>query len=168
MALGKREYVSVKVTASSRNDSSARSELGILSTLSNASRSHNGWWFVRHLLDSSQLQPDSGKHHLGLVFEPLREPLCLYQQRFIDGVIPSDLLRLTLQMVLHGRDYIHSECRFIHAGLCHIAPIRPCNNSLLPCAELKPDNIMVKLEDPSLLKEAARGGFEEPLPQGSS
>lgn len=32
-------------------------------------------------------------------------------------------------------------------------------------ADLKPDNIMVKIEDPSLLEEAARGEFENPLPQ---
>ena len=34
-----------------------------------------------------------------------------------------------------------------------------------PSTDLKPDNIMVKIEDPSLLEEAAKDEFENPLPQ---
>lgn len=30
---------------------------------------------------------------------------------------------------------------------------------------MKPDNVMVKIEDPSLLEESAKDEFENPLPQ---
>lgn len=50
-----------------------------------------------------------------MVLEPLREPLWIYQQRF-GGVIPSGLLKIILQMILHGLDYLHSECHIIHTG----------------------------------------------------
>jgi serine/threonine-protein kinase SRPK3 len=115
----KEKYVAVKVNASNRQSqkSSARSELDTLRALSETNRRHNGWWCVRHILDSFALKSSSGKDHLSVVLEPLREPLWIYQQRFADGVIPSDILKIMLQMILHGLDYIHSECRIIHTGL---------------------------------------------------
>ncbi|PLN79814.1 protein kinase-like protein [Aspergillus taichungensis] len=45
-----------------------------------------------------------------------------------------------------GLDYLHSECHVIHT-------------------DLKPDNIMVKLEDLSLLEESAKDEYENPLPR---
>ncbi|KAK6829201.1 hypothetical protein RU639_003195 [Aspergillus parasiticus] len=49
-------------------------------------------------------------------------------------------------MILHGLDYLHSECHIIHT-------------------DLKPDNIMVKIEDQSILEESAKDEYEDPLPQ---
>ncbi|EEH04793.1 protein kinase [Histoplasma capsulatum G186AR] len=143
----KGKYVTVKINANIRQSHkrTARSELDTLRILSKTNRHHQGWQFVRHLLDSFTLKSNSGNDHLSLVLEPLREPLWIYQKRF-GGIIPSDILKLIIQMILHGLDYMHSECRIIHA-------------------DLKPDNIMVKLEDPSLLEEAAADEFKNPLPQ---
>lgn len=111
--------MAVKINASIRQSqkNTARSELETLRILSKTNPHHKGWWFVRHILDSFTLNSSSGKDHLSIVFEPLREPLWIYQQRFAGGVIPSDVLKLMLQMILHGLDYIHSECHIIHIGL---------------------------------------------------
>ncbi|KAK0732920.1 kinase-like domain-containing protein [Lasiosphaeria miniovina] len=49
-------------------------------------------------------------------------------------------------MVLQGLDYLHTECHVIHA-------------------DLKPDNVMVKVEDPSILERDARDEHDHPLPQ---
>ncbi|KAL2024218.1 hypothetical protein VTK56DRAFT_9374 [Thermocarpiscus australiensis] len=51
-----------------------------------------------------------------------------------------------LQMILHGLDYLHSECQIIHT-------------------DLKPDNIMVKIEDPTILERDARDEYQHSLPQ---
>ena len=56
-----------------------------------------------------------GKHAC-LVFEPLREPLWLLNERFEENVIPSNILKIMVQMLLHGLDYLHTECRVIHTG----------------------------------------------------
>lgn len=117
----KEKYVAVKINASirpsQRNTSTVRSELNILRLLYETNRRHEGWSFVRHLLDSFTLGSSSGEQHLSLIFEPLREPLWIYQQRFDGGVIPSDILKVMLQMTLQGLIYLHSECYVIHTGL---------------------------------------------------
>lgn len=90
-------------------------ELDTLTHISKANPQHKGWHFVRHLVDSFTLEHFFG-NHLCLVFEPLREPLWLYRERFIGNAIPSDVLKVIIQMILHGLDYLHSECRVIHTG----------------------------------------------------
>ncbi|OAX78444.1 CMGC/SRPK protein kinase [Emergomyces africanus] len=147
----KDKYVALKINSSIRQSQkhTARSELDTLRILSETNRHHKGWWFVSHLLDSFTLKSSSGKDHLSIILEPLREPLWIYQQRF-GGVIPSDILKIMLQMILPGLDYIHFECHIIHTE-----------------TDLKPDNIMVKIEDPSILEEAVRDEFENPLPRKS-
>jgi serine/threonine-protein kinase SRPK3 len=91
-------------------------ELDILKHMSEANPRHKGWGFIRRPLDSFSLEHGLARH-LTLVFEPLREPPWIYRKRFIGDVIPSDLLKILLQMVLHGLDYLHSECHVIHTGL---------------------------------------------------
>ncbi|KAJ5469927.1 hypothetical protein N7530_007284 [Penicillium desertorum] len=145
----KEKYVALKVNSSAHHSrqNAAQAELDILRRISEANPLHKGWGFVRHPLDSFTLQNGLGRH-LSLAFEPLREPLWIYRQRFIGDVIPSDVLKILLQMMLHGLDYLHSECHVIHT-------------------DLRPDNIMIKVEDPSILENSARDEYEHPLPQKS-
>ena len=86
-----------------------------MKNVSTANYYHHGRHFVRVLLDSFPLQGPYNKH-LCLVFEPLREPLWLVRQRFTTRTIPSDILKILAQMLLHGLDYLHSECHIIHGG----------------------------------------------------
>ncbi|CAG8900350.1 unnamed protein product [Penicillium egyptiacum] len=138
------KYVALKInsTAHHSRKNATQAELDILKHLSEANPLHKGWGFVRRPLDSFTLK-DGLARHLSFVFEPLREPLWIYRQRFIGYVIPSDVLKILLQMMLHGLDYLHSEY-------------------------LKPENIMIKVEDPSILENSARDEYEHPLPQRSS
>ena len=156
-------YVAVKIRANRPNSPAKASEgeLGILRHISKANPRHKGWYFVRKLLNSFTLDGVSGKHQC-LVFEPLREPLWLYRERFIGNVIPPEILKIMLQMVLHGLDYLHSECHVIHTGTYFPLPRMVL---LIRRTDLKPDNIMVKIEDPSILDIDARSELQNPLPQ---
>ncbi|EHY60976.1 Serine/threonine-protein kinase SRPK [Exophiala dermatitidis] len=140
-------YVAIKIKAiiPSPAHEAADGELNILRQIAQTNRRHPGWVFVRRMLDTFTTPGQCGNHTC-LVFEPLREPLWLYQRRFIDDVIPLSRIKIILQMVLLGLDYLHSECHIIHT-------------------DLKPDNIMVKLEDPSILERDAEDEFKHPLPQ---
>lgn len=89
--------------------------------ISRVNPQHKGWHFIRKLCDSFALQGTSGTHSC-LVLEALREPLWLYRRRYVGGVIPPDILKILVQMILHALDYLHSECRVIHTGRLYAMP----------------------------------------------
>ena len=113
------KYIALKInTSNPENIAASQAELDIFRHINDANPRHQGWHFIRHILDSFMIEHGGpGRRHLGLVFEPLREPLWIYKRRFKDGVIPSALLKVLLQMILQGLDYLHSECHIIHTGL---------------------------------------------------
>ncbi|EZF95686.1 hypothetical protein H113_03974 [Trichophyton rubrum MR1459] len=112
------KYVAVKIN--SNHDTrkfSGDSEINILRHISTANPRHIGWHFTRHLLDTFLVQnPTSKKPHACLVFEPLRESLGRYCRRWEDGVMPPEIFRIVLQIILQALDYLHSECHIIHTG----------------------------------------------------
>src|SRR5947209_545666 len=89
-----------------RRQKSAEIELRITQHITNANPQHIGYNFVRTLLDSFDLRGPCGTH-VCMVFDPLREPLWLLKRRFQGDVLPSDVLRLIVRMVLEGLDYLH-------------------------------------------------------------
>ncbi|PQK17463.1 hypothetical protein BB8028_0007g06580 [Beauveria bassiana] len=140
-------YVALKMNAVNRRSgqNTAENELAMLKHISSVNKNHQGWNFVRRLSGSFTIDGAIGTH-LCLVLEPLREPLWLYCRRFVGGVIPVDVLKIIMQMILHGLDYLHSECQVIHT-------------------DLKPDNILVKLEDLAILDRDALDEYHNPLLQ---
>lgn len=162
----------MKVNAASRDDT-LENELAILKRVSTTSPQHPGWTFVRQLEDSVALQGTTpGKQHVCMVHEALREPLWLYRKRFIGGVIPPHILKVLLQMVLQGLDFLHTECQIIHTGTrqSRSSLIHPAGRvigvlTIILLADIKPDNIMVKLEDASILERDALDEHQNPSPQ---
>lgn len=116
------KYVAVKVNALNQPSRrvSAENELEIMRYVSLVNPQHKGWHFVRKLSDSFTLESASGTHTC-LVLEALREPLWLYSKRYVGGVIPPEILKILVQMMLHALDYLHSECRVIHTGWFEIS-----------------------------------------------
>ncbi|KAL9562551.1 hypothetical protein ACKAV7_013308 [Fusarium commune] len=100
---------------------------------------------IRKLTEIFSLESPHGSHPC-LVLEPLREPLWLYCSRYIGGVIPPAILKILLQMILLGLDYLHTECHVIHA-------------------DLKPDNIMIRIEDSKMFERDAIEESNNPLPE---
>lgn len=109
-------YVAVKINALDRaRKKAAASELCITQLISKANPHHEGRHFVRTLLDSFTLR-GTYEDHICLVFEPLREPLWLLNERFEGNIIPSEILKIMVEMLLHGLDYLHTECHIVHTG----------------------------------------------------
>ncbi|KAM3471964.1 hypothetical protein MY8738_009074 [Beauveria namnaoensis] len=156
-------YVALKVNAVNRRSgqNTAENELAMLKHISSVNKKHQGWSFVRRLSGSFTIDGAIGTH-LCLVLEPLREPLWLYCRRFVGGVIPVDVLKIIMQMILHGLDYLHSECQVIHTGLSYYTNIFRSTDWQ---SDLKPDNILVKLEDLAILDRDALDEYQNPLPQ---
>ncbi len=77
--------------------------------------SHNGFDFVRIMLDDFEVTGPDGTH-LCLVYEPMREPLWMFQQRLPNSKTPPPLLKVYLGIFLQALDYLHSECHIVHTG----------------------------------------------------
>ena len=161
-------YVAIKINAVDRpSKKTAENEIRISQLVSKANMQYTGRHFVRTLVDSFALIGKYGEH-MCLVFEPLREPLWLVKDRFEENVIPSEILKIMAQMLLQGLDYLHTECHVIHTGRQDVF----CSNTgacrrihLIDVIDLKPDNVMVRLENESILERAARDELENQFPQ---
>ncbi|KAL8861012.1 MAG: hypothetical protein Q9178_002525 [Gyalolechia marmorata] len=107
--------------------------------------SHNGFLFVRTTLDSFEATgPDDS--HVCLVYEPLREPLWIFQRRWEDGKLPPSIVKVYTRLLLQGLNYLHSECHVIHT-------------------DLKPDNIMMRFEDPSVVEDYVQKQVKNSMPR---
>lgn len=109
-------YVAIKINAAGRlGRQNLENELQISKLISKGNSSHHGRHFVRKLLDDFIIEGPYHQHTC-LVFEPLREPLWLTRTRFGTNTIPSEILKVVVQMLLHGLDYLHTSCHVIHTG----------------------------------------------------
>lgn len=93
----------------------AENELRITELISEKDPQHDGWYFVRTLLDFFTLHRPR-IDHICLVFEPPRELLWLLKDRFEGNTIPSEFLKVMVQMMLDGLDHLHQRCLVIHGG----------------------------------------------------
>ena len=55
--------------------------------------------------------------HLCLVFQAIREPLGLFQHRLVGDRILTQLLKVYVDFILQGLEYLHPDCQVIHTGL---------------------------------------------------
>ena len=76
---------------------------------------HEGSSYVRLIQESFTIPGPYGEH-LGMVFEPLREPLWLLGRHLGSVGLPPTILKAFLKLVLQGLDFLHSECHIIHTG----------------------------------------------------
>lgn len=84
-------------------------------TLANANPLHEGFPYVRTHLDSFETAGPDGLHTC-LVYEPMREPIWLFQKRRRDGKLSFGILPKICDFGLAQR--IIDSCRNIH-------PIQP-------------------------------------------
>ncbi|KID94346.1 protein kinase domain protein, partial [Metarhizium majus ARSEF 297] len=123
-------YVSIKISAL---DANAADEIRWMKLISKANPSHEGLSHIRTPIDVFNLQGEFGTHTC-LVFEPMRETLFQFQQRLPRQRLGPPLFKAYMFCLLQALDYLHTECRLIHT-------------------DIKDDNIMVTLEDDSVLKD---------------
>ena len=65
-------------------------------------------------------------------------------------------------MMLHGLDYLYQVCHTVHTGICAWKL-----DQLILMTDLKPDNIMTRLENKSIQGWDAHDEFNNPLPQNN-
>ena len=108
-------FVALKIATNNPIDKvTTAHEEDISRHITKANPKHEGYGYVRHILDSFGITGPDGMHTC-LVFELLREPLWMFKQRGV-GTFPPLLLKLMSPFILQGLDYLHTECHVIHTG----------------------------------------------------
>ncbi|KAJ9257875.1 hypothetical protein DTO271D3_1667 [Paecilomyces variotii] len=129
-------FVAVKVHNSSQGSSDeAIGERDLEQYIARKNPLHRGHAFVRTHIDAFEV-PGLSRRHLCLVYEPMREPIWQLRQRFPGGKFPPSLVKAYIFILLHGLDYLHSECGVVHT-------------------DLKLENILVSCENPAAIKQFA-------------
>ncbi|MCJ1411024.1 hypothetical protein MMC19_005112 [Ptychographa xylographoides] len=138
-------FVALKIATNNPIDKvTTAHEEDISRHITKANPKHEGYGYVRHILDSFGITGPDGMHTC-LVFELLREPLWMFKQRGV-GTFPPLLLKLMSPFILQGLDYLHTECHVIHT-------------------DLKMENIMIKVESISIVYDYVKGETEDPCPR---
>lgn len=108
------QIVAVKIT-NNNNVEEAQHEKEIEYHIARLNPEHRGHLILRTCLDAFELIGPKGKH-MCLVYEPMREPLWIFQKRFISRQIPLPIAKTYIFFLLVGLDYLHSECKVVHTG----------------------------------------------------
>ncbi|KAF8594562.1 kinase-like protein [Ceratobasidium sp. AG-I] len=142
----KDRYVTLKVCTNDYGDKIlAENELTISRHIATVDPSNKALYFIRTVRDSFNLDGPNGVH-VCLVYDPLREPIWLFQKRFPNGRYTSDTLKHIMRFMLCALEYLHDSCHVIHTGI-------------------KPWNILVGVEDISILDAAALSEETDPSPR---
>ncbi|EPE02185.1 protein kinase [Ophiostoma piceae UAMH 11346] len=103
---------------------------------------HPGRHAVRSVLDNFKVTGPDGEHQC-LVHPPLWESIQAYMRRTQDGRCPPRVIGMMLYQLLSALDFMHRECRLIHA-------------------DIKADNIMFSIDDNSIYEAFERDELEHP------
>ncbi|KAL4899487.1 hypothetical protein BDW74DRAFT_171527 [Aspergillus multicolor] len=148
MAMAPPRYVAIKVNANNyESQESAEKEPRITEHITSANPQHLGRNFVATLLDSFRFaNPVGGNPHICIIFDVLCEPLWMLKRLCKGNIIPLDVLKEVTKLILEGLRYLHDECHVIHT-------------------DLKSDNILLVLCNPSIMDSVAQDEMTNPFPR---
>jgi serine/threonine-protein kinase SRPK3 len=94
----------------------------------------------------------------------MREPIWLLRRRLGENRVTEKyrvFFKLYIRVLLKAFDYLHTECGIIYTGKEQLHFDSHCSNEFL---DLRLDNVMMTIEDPSVIEKFVVGQDEEPMP----
>ena len=140
-----KKYVTIKINVNSLTEDFRAGRRKIAEKLLTANPEHPGYNHVRFMLSTFKVKTRWGEH-LCIVYDVLREPINICMEKYQSRLFSSDKLRKILPSLLHGLDYMHSECHVVHT-------------------DLKADNIMMGLGNPKVLDDFVQHELDHPTPR---
>ena len=107
--------VELKITNNDSNEYAAQ-ERKTEEHIAEANPNNPAHTLLRTSSECFEITGPEGKH-LCMAYEPLRDPLWIYEDRFKSGTIPLRLVKVYLYIILEALDYLHTECKLVHTGM---------------------------------------------------
>nr|KAK5440830.1 hypothetical protein LTR18_007434 [Exophiala xenobiotica] len=142
---GNHKYVTIKINVNTLSEDFLKGRREIAQKLFSANPDHPGYNHIRFMRDTFKIKNRQGEH-LCIVYDVLREPIDACMEKFPGRRFNSEKLRKLLPALLQGLDYLHTQCGVVHT-------------------DLKADNIMMGLGDPTILDRFVQREVEHPSPR---
>ena len=136
------EHVALKVLT--RDDANV-DRMKVYDRLKSGPRKHLGYGRINQVLHSFVVPRAGGDHHC-LVMKPMWDTLNDILLRNPARRFTPALLKGTLIFIFQALDYLHTECKLIHT-------------------DIKGDNVLYKIVDPSILDTFTSAEMNEPAPR---
>ncbi|OAP56817.1 hypothetical protein AYL99_08929 [Fonsecaea erecta] len=138
-------FMALKVSTSlSRFPDATLREYRVYEHLSSLVSSHPGQSLIRGLYATFELHGASGKHQC--LLQPPMHMSLLDMIQMAREPFGLPLLKMTLKRLLTALDFLHTEAKVIHG-------------------DLKADNLMLTVEDPTMLERFEKAEINEPSPR---
>ncbi|KAF2760067.1 putative CDK4/6 [Pseudovirgaria hyperparasitica] len=137
------DYVVLKLCRSDAPN--IKREIDIYRRLDSVRAKHAGATLVRRMLDNFELRKH-GHHFLCIIHKPLGMSLGKLRSRVSGMKLPENILKLTLIHILIGLEFLHTHAKIIHC-------------------DLQEKNILLGIENKSILDEFAKHELEYPTPR---
>ncbi|RMY20723.1 hypothetical protein D0865_16671, partial [Hortaea werneckii] len=148
------DFVSVKVCTNHGAASMGRDrELKLYEHVASLGSQHPGQAHIRGLLETFEISGPTGKH-LCLVHPPMHMTLADLQRQNPSKRLNKELLNWTLFNLLGALSFLHYE-----------ANVRYTADNVLYLTDINPSNIMLTIDDDSLLPAFEQAEASDPLPQ---
>lgn len=142
---GNHKFVTIKINVNILTEDYLKGRKAIAEKLFTANPAHPGYGHIRFMLDTFKLKSKHGEH-LCIVYDVLREPIDVCMEKFPNRRFSCEKIRILLPALLQGLDYLHADCQVVHT-------------------DLKADNVMMGLGDPTILDRFVQHQLEHPSPR---
>lgn len=147
------KYVTLKVCE--QDSPEVRRELAAYRHLGTITTSKAGALLVRELLDSFKATGPAGEHQC-LVHEPLGMSMETLRLLISGRKLPENIVKPFLQHLLRALDFLHTDAKMIHAGICHLLELLVLNLAMLHCIVLS-NSVSARFASEELPSQDRRG-----------
>ncbi|KAI1913030.1 hypothetical protein LOZ61_003007 [Ophidiomyces ophidiicola] len=143
--LQEHSYSTIKIsTQLQKFPKKGRAELAIYEHLCKVTSSHLGQAYIRDVYDSFEIQGPYGRHQC-LMQQPMHMSI-LDMMKLNPNPIHTPLVKLILKRLLTVLHFLHTDAKIIHT-------------------DLKTDNLMLTIDDPSMLQDFEKAESDSPSPR---